>query len=136
MRIWGIHKKYKGLSWTENFMGGYLRLGPITIWGANAMNWVVNIETNKFGVICFTLPVFSNLNRMYFYFSPNGTPWASTYYIGYDKSEKIKAKLRKKYLGHNFNTNLAYRINQFIIKDLNIRTYLMWKDFRKRYYFK
>lgn len=114
--MWGIHKKYKSLSWWENFMGGHINIGKnITIFGANAMCWTVQIRTKKYGYICFTLPVPAqkryNKNRgtswyrWYIYFSPNGTPWASTYYFGYDKLERIRAKIRKLNFGHAFDTH-------------------------------
>lgn len=112
MRIWGIHKKYKALSWWENFIGGHLSIGNLTIYGSNAMCWVVNLRTKKWGYICFTLPSIARFKdkrkRMYFYLSPNGTPWASTFYLGKDKSEKHRSKKRKKYLGHNFDIDEQY----------------------------
>lgn len=113
MYIWGITKKYKSLSWFENFMGGHLCIGPITIYGANAMRWAVNIKTKK-GYLCFTLPVPSRIrtNRdgykwldWYAYLSPNGTPWACTWYIGWDKNEQIRAKIRNLNFGHGFDTD-------------------------------
>lgn len=109
MKIWGITKKYKSMSWFENFMGGHLNIGKyITIYGANAMCWAVNIYTKKYGYICFSLPSIDRWKRkwgMYFYLSPNGTPWASTYYRGIDKREKERAFFRKSNFGHNFNVD-------------------------------
>lgn len=95
------------MSWTENFMSGHLTLGKISIFGDNAMHWSVNITTKKWGYLCFTLPTLSRIlkrKKWYLYCSPNATPWASTFYIGSDKAESKKAKLRKKYFGHNFNS--------------------------------
>lgn len=116
MRIWGIHKRYEGLSWWENFTGGHLNIGPMTIWGANAMNWAVSIYTKRWGYICFSLPAIARFKRSrytgklyfdwYFYISPNGTPWASTYYIGVNKKEHIRAQIRKLRFGHNFKPNI------------------------------
>jgi hypothetical protein len=106
MKIWGIHKKYKSLSWCENFLSGHISIGRLTIYGKNAMNWTVNFSTKKWGYICFTLPFRSNWKRMYFYLSPNGTPWAATYYRGNNSvSEKRYAKIRKKIFGHGFDSN-------------------------------
>lgn len=107
MKIWGIHKKYSALSWWENFMGGHVNIGNMTIYGANAMCWVVNISTKRWGYICFTLPSISRFRRRhgyYFYLSPNGTPWASTFYIG-NKKEAQRARIRKHIFGHGFNTD-------------------------------
>lgn len=112
MRIWGIHKKYSTFSWFENFMGGHVSFCGITIFGANAMNWAVNIST-RWGYLCFTLPVAARWRRnsmgqlhysWYMYLSPNCTPWAATWYIGSDKSEHIRAKIRKLNFGHGFNS--------------------------------
>ena len=113
MRIWGIHKKYSTLSWFENFMGGHMSFWGITIFGSNAMNWAVNIST-RWGYLCFTLPVAARWQRnsrgqlhysWYMYLSPNCTPWAATWYIGSDKSEHIRAKIRKLNFGHGFNSD-------------------------------
>lgn len=105
--------KYKWLSFWMKFFGGHITIGNVTIFGANAMNWVVNIRTKKYGSICFTLPCMARFRTerytkkivfdWYFYLSPNGTPWASTYYIGSNKKEKIRAELRFMKFGHNFN---------------------------------
>lgn len=112
MRIWGIHKKYKTMSWAENFLGEHINIGPITIYGANAMNWAVNISTKKWGYICFSLPFPTYMRRMhgnYFYISPNGTPWASTFYRGKDKEQRVKSVLRRVEFGHGFNTDTHYK---------------------------
>ena len=118
MKIWGIHKKYPAFSWWENFMGGHISIGPITIFGHNAMMWVVNIRTKRWGYICFTLPsIIRKLRKMgwYFYLSPNATPWASTYYRGSDKDEQLRANIRQRNLGHNFHTSK----NWSILKTIN-----------------
>lgn len=89
-------------------MGGNITIGPVTIYGANAMCWAVNIKTKRYGYICFTLPSIARKRAKmvhYLYFSPNGTPWASTFYIGEHKDEAIRAKIRKLNFGHNFSTN-------------------------------
>lgn len=125
MKIWGIHKKYPSLSWWENFMGDFITIGPVTIFGANAMNWSVNISTKRWGYICFTLPVMARWQRgrhdakkkylWHFYISPNGTPWASTFYRGSNKQEVIRAKIRRYNFGLKFNTdrfkNELYTLN-------------------------
>lgn len=105
--LFGRKGKYDTFNWWENFMSGHMNIGNITIYGANAMCWAVNIRTKKWGTICFTLPSIRR-KRMnmehYFYFSPNGTPSASTFYIGKDKKEKIRSKIRKLNFGHGFST--------------------------------
>lgn len=106
--IIGPKAKYPGLSWWENFMGGHITIGPITIYGANAMNWAVNIKS-KWGYICFSLPSIRRYKygrKPYFYISPDATPGSSTYYRGPRKEERIKSKYRRAMLGHNFNRNI------------------------------
>lgn len=114
MKIWGIHKTYKSLSWTENFMSGHISFFGITVFGSNAMQWAVNIRTQKWGYICFTLPTPARLKtrsdgskwwQWYFYLSPNATPWAATFYRGSDKNEIIRAQIRKLNFGHGFDTD-------------------------------
>ena len=106
-KIWGIHKKYKSLSWSENFLGGHFSIGRFTWYGCNAMLYAMNFRTKKLGYICFRPPnfCFGKYRKPYLYFSPNGTPWASTYYLGPDKNEKIRAKIRKLNFGHGFNAS-------------------------------
>ena len=96
---------------------GHKIIGKITIYGENAMHWAVTIESKKYGYICFRLPFFcfGKWFPLYFYLSPNATPWASTFYLGKDKIECAKSFLRRLYLGHNFNINdneeILFRIN-------------------------
>lgn len=109
MRMFGFFgkkAKYETFTWWENFLSGHWNIGKITIYGANAMCWAVHIYTKRWGVICFTLPSIRRKRAKmgsYFYLSPNGTPWACTYYRGYDEKEKIRAQIRKLNFGHNFN---------------------------------
>lgn len=76
-------KEYQSFTWWESFMAGHISLGPVTIFGENAMHWAVNIRTKRWGYICFRLPFrcFGRWWPMYFYISPNTTPWASTFCI-------------------------------------------------------
>lgn len=110
MRMFGIFgkkAKYKTFNWFENFMGGHINIGNITIYGANAMCWAVNISTKKYGYICFSLPSIRRKKYKYdnyFYLSPNATPWACTYYLGSNKYEKVRAQIRKIKFGHNYNS--------------------------------
>jgi len=102
----------------ENFLGGHISVGPITIYGANAMHWAVNIYTKRWGYICFRLPFpcFGKWWSLYFYISPNATPWAATFYIGKDRSNRALAPLRRYWFGHNFDTEFyadeLYQINR------------------------
>jgi hypothetical protein len=91
----------------ENLFTGHLNIGKnITIYGRNAMPWGVNIYTKKYGYICFRLPFrcFGRWYPLYVYFSPNATPWASTFMIGkkYGKNDWALSRIRRIELGHNF----------------------------------
>ncbi len=76
-------KKYPSLSWQENFLGGHLSIGPIVIYGENAMHWAINIKTRRLGYICFRLPFrcFGVWWPLYFYCSPDATPQSATFII-------------------------------------------------------
>lgn len=124
------------MNWWENFMCGHISIGPITIWGANAMCWAVTIHTKRWGYICFSLPSLRRKKAKlghYFYLSPNGTPWACTYYRGYNKKEVIRAQIRKMNFGHGFKSNdeetyqrlrcLNEKFEWFEITDYDMREY-------------
>ncbi|HZK70125.1 MAG TPA: hypothetical protein VFD03_01215 [Clostridia bacterium] len=90
----------------DRFLSGHIKLGRLTLYGRNAMNWGCNIYTKKYGYICFRLPLtcFGKWHPLYLYFSPNGTPWASTFMIGkkHDTGDYALSRVRKYILGHNF----------------------------------
>ncbi len=101
-------KKYPGLSFWENYLGEHISMGRLTIYGENAMHWGVTFWTMKWGYICFRLPFrcFGGWWPLYFYVSPCATPWASTFYLGSNREQKIKSVRRRNKFGHNFNTDL------------------------------
>lgn len=86
---------------------GHLSLGPVTIYGSNAMNWAINIKTKRWGYICAKWPTKTRSGgyEWYFYLSPNATPWACTFYMGSDKDEAIRAQIRKLNFGHGFKAS-------------------------------
>lgn len=98
-------------------LSGHLNLGPITIYGRNAMHWAANIKTKRWGYICFRLPLFcfGKFWPLYFYVSPNATPWASTFSIGRGDYSSRDAAARRKAFGHNFSVakhhNSLFRLN-------------------------
>ena len=114
-------KKYQTMSFTENFLSGDVEIGPVTIYGDNAMQWAVNISSKRFGYICFRLPFFSHRAwwPLYFYCSPNATPWAATFMLGkkHSKRDYDLAPVRRRKLGHNFDTNDL--INKTILNKIN-----------------
>ena len=64
-------------------LGGHVNIGPITIYGENAMHWAVNIKL-KTGWLAFRLPFlcFGRWWGLYMYFSPNATPDQAKWIIG------------------------------------------------------
>jgi len=59
--------------------------GPsrVTIYGANAMHWAINVWVRG-SYWCFhpTTRTFGGRWRWYFYISPDGTPCAATFHLG------------------------------------------------------
>ena len=94
-----------GIGFLEHFLGGHVNVGPVTVFGENAMHWGVTIVTQKWGYVCFRLPIpsFGRWWPLYFYVSPNATPWASTFYIGPSRTERTASVLRRNKYGHNFD---------------------------------
>jgi len=100
----------------EKRIGGYINIGKrLTIYGDNAMHFGVNYWTKKYGYICFRLPLPCGIidhflyghrlywKPLYFYISPNATPWAATFMLGKKHSRKdlTLARVIKARLGHN-----------------------------------
>lgn len=90
-------------------LGGQVSVGPVTVYGHNAMHWGVNVWTKKYGYVCFRLPFrcFGRWWPLYFYLSPNATPWAATFMLG--KRARVEGRdtirRRRAELGHNFKVN-------------------------------
>lgn len=117
-------------------MGGHTTIGRVTIHGENAMHWAVSIRTKRWGSICFTLPFrcFGKYWGCHIYFSPNGTPWAATYYKSLWKEKKpeeeIRARIRKLNFGHGFSTSkhkIALRIVNDKFESMRIGDYELEK---------
>jgi hypothetical protein len=99
----------------KDFMSGHIVIGKnIVIYGRNAMHWGVTIYTKKYGYICFRLPLFcyGKWYPLYLYFSPNATPWASTFMLGkkHNRDHYYLSYYRRKILGHNFDDEKHYHI--------------------------
>ena len=77
-----LRPKYPALDFASNYFGGHVSALGVTIFGANAMHWAVNIRTRG-GYLCFNLPIrcFGVWWPLYAYFSPNATPWAATRWL-------------------------------------------------------
>lgn len=70
------------LNFWERYFGGHISLGPLVIYGENAMHWAVNIRS-PWGWVCFRLPVrcFGRWWPLYFYVSPDATPQRATFIV-------------------------------------------------------
>jgi len=101
--------------WLQRKLGGHVSLGPVTVYGFNAMHVAINVWTKKWGYVCFH-PDLRFLGRFapwmlgkewpwHFYASKNATPWASTFAIGpgIEHDEKINAVRRWAMWGHNYS---------------------------------
>ncbi len=98
-------------------LDGHITIGPVAIYGFNAMHVAVNVWTKRWGFICFH-PSLRFLRKYapwmlgenwpwYFFLSPNGTSWASTFAIGpgIDKDTKIDALRRYAAWGHGYDVD-------------------------------
>lgn len=122
---WNFNTWWTGVfSFWEAFFGGHVTVGPITIYGSNAMDWTVNIRSKKYGYICFTLPFLTRWKKhkgsdkavytWYWYCSPDGTPNSCTFWMGNKYDEKANSILRRKLLGHNWKGEKNKEINYII----------------------
>lgn len=60
----------------ERHLTGHVKLGPVTLYGANAMNFAVQAWVAPLGVfVVYQPPVRGRLWKLYA--SPNATPWAA-----------------------------------------------------------
>jgi hypothetical protein len=110
MRLW---------QWVEHKLAGHISLGRITVFGANAMHWGVTIKTKRWGYVCFRLPLpcFGHWWPLYFYVTPNGTPWAATFMLGGERHDRVRAPLRRRTFGHNFDAE-KHRYELYGINDV------------------
>jgi len=71
------------IGWLGRNLGGHINIGPITIYGANAMHFAVNIRT-RWGYVCFRLPLrcFGIWWHAYFYISRDATPFNARFKLG------------------------------------------------------
>jgi hypothetical protein len=68
--------------WQDRIFRGHITIGRVTIYGANAMHWAVDVRL--FGTyICFhpRTRTFGGDWPAYFYVSENATPWAARFIL-------------------------------------------------------
>jgi len=61
--------------WQDRWFQGHISIGPLTIYGANAMHWALELKT-PWGYLCFhpTTRTFGGEWPWYLYLSPDATP--------------------------------------------------------------
>lgn len=84
-------------NWLESHLGGYIRVGPVIIYGFNAMHIALNIRTRR-EWLCFhpTIKFYGRKWPWYFYISRNATPWLATVIVGPGVYERDKTKARRR----------------------------------------
>lgn len=110
-------KKFK--NWLADKIDGHISIGNLTIYGDNAMHWGINFRTKKYGYVCFRLPIPSGIayklrfgerlwwRPLYFYISPNATPWAATFMLGkkHSPTDWALSRIRRLRLGLKYTTS-------------------------------
>jgi hypothetical protein len=80
----------------ERHLSGHVTIGPLTLFGANAMDWAVQIYVAALGVSLCAKPTTSR-RGWYFYATPNCTPWAAVLGcgpgLGRENGERIAQRL-------------------------------------------
>ena len=87
------------------FIEGHLSIGPLTIFGLNAMHVALQLST-RWGYLCFH-PGWGQWPWT-LYLSPVATPWASTFAAGpgIDRQQILLAPIRRALFGHGFDTGV------------------------------
>jgi len=89
-------RKYE--RWLEKHLGEHISVGPLTIYGFNAMHVAIDLWIKPWRCyICFHPTVYHmRWWPWYFYISPNATPWAATFAIGPGVWERDKKRARRR----------------------------------------
>jgi hypothetical protein len=69
--------------WQDRWFTGHVRLGPLTVFGANAMHWALNLKT-RWGYLCFhpTTRTYGERWPWYLYLSTDATPSPRKWGVG------------------------------------------------------
>lgn len=88
--------KQRLVEFAEKRLSGHLTLGPVTLYGANAMDWAVNLRLPALGVTLCAKPP-TKRRGWYVYASPNATPWAAVIGcgpgLGRENGERVAQRL-------------------------------------------
>lgn len=87
---WTFHASgAKARRWTERHLGGHIDVGPLTVFGDNAMHWAWSFHTPK-GYIIAKPPSFRFKQNPCVYFSPDATPSNAVWGFGFAPGKKPK----------------------------------------------
>ena len=69
--------------WQDRLFRGHVNIGPVTIFGANAMHWAINVRFCG-AYWCFhpRTRTYGGLWRAYFYISRDATPYSAKFKLG------------------------------------------------------
>lgn len=83
--------------WLSRRLGGHVNIGPLTIYGFNAMHFAFNLKT-RWGYLCFhpTIQIYGRIWLWYLYLSPDATPTSATWGIGPGIAPFDKQRIRRR----------------------------------------
>lgn len=84
--------------WQDKWFRGHVSWGPLTVYGANAMHWALNLKT-PWGYLCFhpTTRTFGTRWPWSLYLSRDATPSIAAWAFGpgVDRQDKMALLLRR-----------------------------------------
>lgn len=82
--------------WVHRKLSGHVRMGPVTVYGANAMHFAINVRT-PLGHVCARPTTGRGAWRWYFYVSHNATPWGAWLAVGpgVESDDRRRANARR-----------------------------------------
>jgi len=88
----------------RRLLRGHVNIGPLTIYGDNAMHWAWQLSTRR-GYLCARPP--TRGRGWYVYLSPNATPWAARWGFGpgIDAGDKAAMAARRAGACHCADSN-------------------------------
>jgi len=101
----------------ERYFGGSISIGPVTVYGYNAMHFALNVRT-RWGALCVhpTTRTFGGHWPWYIYVSKNCTPWAAVWGIGpgIDPTDmdKIAVRFWRWLHGRRFNVEAGSTLDE------------------------
>jgi len=103
---------------------GHFTIGRLTVFGDNAMHFGCTFWTEKYGYLCWRLPIVCGLSGkikygdklhwrpMYFYISRNATPWAAVFMLGrkHSPDDWAVARVRKRHFGWGYDSSDGHHV--------------------------